>query len=214
MQDGTVIIQTKVPSMERAILRQYKSVEIGFCDGRNISPIQRRKIYSLIGEIAEYIEGYKNAGTIESTKQMLKMDFIINHLQGMERKMFSLSDVPMSTASSFITYLIDFIIRNDIPSSVSLLEHCDDVAAYIYACLIHRKCCLCGLPAQLHHCTGSRIGIGNDRTEVHHLGRECLPLCEKHHSEAHQDEKGFIEKHHLEVIKIDERVCKIYKLRK
>jgi hypothetical protein len=56
--------------------------------------------------------------------------------------------------------------------------------------------------------------MGNDRTEVHHLGREILPLCREHHTICHNDEKGFIEKYHLQKIKLDEALCKKLKLKK
>lgn len=213
-EDGTVVIKATVPSLEKALLRKYKTVQIGFNDGRHISPIQRRKIYALIGDIAEYIEGYRTSETIESTKQSLKMDFVLTHLQGLERKMFSLSDVPMSTAAEFIDYVVDFIIRHDIPTRIPLIENCSDISKYVYACAANRRCCVCGRPADIHHTTGSKIGMGNDRTEAHHLGREILPLCREHHTICHNDEKGFIEKYHLQKIKLDEALCKKLKLKK
>lgn len=212
--DGTVMIKATVPNLEKALLRKYKSVQIGFNDGRHISPEQRKKCFALISEIAEYIEGYRTSETIENTKQMLKMDFVLHRLHDMERKMFSLSDVSMSTASDFITYIIDFIIRNDIPTKISLLEHCEDIGKYIYACTLNRKCCVCGKPAENHHITGSKIGIGSNRQEVHHLGREVLPLCRVHHDECHNDEVDFMNKHHLQAVKLDETLCRKLKLKK
>jgi hypothetical protein len=84
----------------------------------------------------------------------------------------------------------------------------------IYACCMNRKCCVCGKPADIHHITGSKIGMGNDRTEVHHLGREVLPLCREHHEICHSDEKTFMEKYHLQPVKLDEALCKKLKLKK
>jgi hypothetical protein len=136
-------------------------------------------------------------------------------MEAQERRLFSLSNVDESTAREFINYLIDFIIKNDIPTAVPLLENCEDIAKYIYACAANRKCCVCGKPADIHHCEGSRIGMGNDRNEVHHLGREVLPLCRVHHDAVHQHgEAAFIEKYHLQPIKLDEALCKKLKLKK
>lgn len=213
-ENGSVVITATVPNLEKALIREYKTVQIGFNDGRHISPIQRRKIYSLIGEITEFIEGYKNAGTIESTKQTLKMDFILNHLQGMERKMFSLSNVSMSVASDFIDYLVEFILRHDIPTNISLLENCSDIGKYVYQCAANRKCAVCGKAADVHHMEGSRVQAGNDREEVHHLGRSILPLCREHHIECHNSEIDFLGKYHLESITLDEFLCKKLKLKK
>lgn len=55
--DGTLTIKAGVPSIDRALLRQYKDCLIVLDDGRHISPVQRRKIYALIGEIDEYVNG-------------------------------------------------------------------------------------------------------------------------------------------------------------
>ena len=208
--DGTVVIQAAVPSIERAILRKYDDVEVGFTDGRHISAIQRRKVYSILNEIAAYA-----GDDTESTKTAMKFDFLMNRFQGIQRKMFSLSSVDMNTASEFIDYLIEFCVKNDIPMSISPLEYCEDIGKYVYACLMNRKCAVCGKPADVHHCEGSRIGMGNDREKVHHLGREVLPLCRVHHDEAHQgSEAEFIEKYHLQPVKLDEALCKKLKLKK
>jgi len=213
-EQGYMHIVASVPNLDRAIHREYSKVEVILPDGRTISAEQRRKIYALIGEVAEYCEGFRNAETIEDTKQSLKWDFILERMESQERRLFSLSDCDMTTASSFISYLIDFIIRNDIPTAIPLIEQAEDIGQYIYSCLANKKCCVCGQKADLHHCEGSRIGMGANRDEAHNLGREVLALCRKHHTECHNDEAGFIAKYHLEPIKMDERLCKIYKVRK
>jgi hypothetical protein len=206
--DGTATIRAVLPNLNRALDRKYSDVEIILPDGRKISPQQRRKCYALLGEIAEYINGIRSSETVEDTKQMMKFDFILKMMESQERKMFSLANCDVSTAREFITYLIDFIIKNDIPSSVSLLDNCEDISRYIYACLVNRKCCICGKHADIHHVDGSRVGMGNDREEVHHLGREVLPLCREHHEVCHNDEKAFIEKYHLEPIELTAELCK------
>ena len=213
-EDGTAVITAGLPDLDRALLRQYKQVEIILPDGRRISPEQRRKAYALIGEITEYVDGIRNADTIEEQKGLLKMEFMLRRMEATERRMFSLSDCSVTTAKEFITYLVDFIIANDIPTRVPLIENCDDIQRYIYACLMHRKCAVCGKLADIHHCEGSRIGAGVDRTKVHQLGREVLPLCRVHHTECHSDEAGFIKKYHLQKVKLDEALCKRLKFKK
>lgn len=213
-EDGSVVIKATLPNLDHALLRRYKDVEIILPDGRRISADQRRKVYALIGEVAEYVDGIKNAETIEEQKQFLKMDFLLERLESQERRIFSLSDCDMTLAKEFISYIIDFIVKNDIPTSISLLEQCEDIRRYIYSCAMNRKCCICGREADIHHITGSKIGMGNVREEVHHLGREVLPLCRTHHMECHQDEKTFMDKYHLEAIALDEALCRRLKLRK
>ena len=213
--DGTVTISAQLPSIDRAVVRRYEDVLVGFADGRSISPQQRGYIYSIISAIAEYIDGISNSETIEDAKRFLKMEFVLHHMQGMERRMFSLSDVDMNTASDFISFLIEFVLANDIPVRFPLYEKAEDIEHYVYACLVHKKCAVCGRKADLHHAEGSRIGAGFNRNDVHHLGREALPLCREHHTLLHtMPEAEFLAKYHLEPVKIDERICKLYGLKK
>lgn len=214
LKDGTAVIKAKIPNIEQALRRGFLKVEIILWDGRKISCTQRRKVYALLGEIAEYVDGIRNTDTIEEQKRLLKMEFMLKRMEATERRMFSLSDCDMSTAREFITYLIDFIIANDIPTRARLIDNCDDIAAYMYACTMHRKCAVCGKAADIHHCEGSRIGAGADRVKAHQLGREVLPLCRVHHTECHSDEAGFIKKYHLQKVKLDEALCKRLKFKK
>jgi hypothetical protein len=109
--------------------------------------------------------------------------------------------------------LIDFIVKNDIPTSFSLLDNCEDIGKYIYACLANKKCCICGKHADLHHVDA--VGSGNNRNEIHHLGRLALPLCREHHIASHKaGQQSFMAKYHLEPIALDEKLCKIYGLKK
>lgn len=214
-ETGVASIKAIVPDMNRAVLRKYSTVHIIFDDGRRISCTQRRKCYALLGEIAEYTDGIRTAETVDEQKRLLKMEFMLKRMEATERRMFSLADCDMSTAREFITYLIDFIIANDIPTRVPLIDNCDDIAAYMYACAMHRKCAVCGKPADIHHCEGSRIGAGVDRAKVHQLGREVLPLCRVHHTECHaMPESEFVKKYHLQAVKLDEQLCKRLKFRK
>ena len=215
LKDGTAVIKAKIPNIEQALRRGFLKVEIILWDGRRISPEQRRKCYALLGEIAEYTDGIRTAETVDEQKRLLKMEFMLKRMEATERRMFSLADCDMSTAREFITYLIDFIIANDIPTRVPLIDNCDDIAAYMYACTMHRKCAVCGKAADIHHCEGSRIGAGVDRTKVHQLGREVLPLCRVHHTELHAiPESEFIAKYHLQKVKLDEVLCKRLKFKK
>lgn len=215
LKDGTAIIRAQIPNIEQALRRGFLKVEIILWDGRRISPEQRRKCYALLGEIAEYTDGIRTAETVDEQKRLLKMEFMLKRMEATERRMFSLADCDMSTAREFITYLIDFIIANDIPTRVPLIEQCEDVSKYMYACTMHRKCAVCGRPADIHHCEGSRIGAGVDREKVHQLGREVLPLCRVHHTELHAiPESEFIAKYHLQKVKLDEVLCKRLKFKK
>ena len=194
-------------NLDRLCRRQYEEVAVGFRDKRSLAPAQRRKAYALMGEIAEW------SGTDpEDVKGIVKHQFITQHLEGLQKELFSLSDCDMTTAKEFISYLIDFIVAWEVPTKVPLVEYCEDIRRYVYACLKHKQCAVCGKrPCDLHHV--DRVGMGNNRLKINHLGRECLPLCREHHMET--DELGdaaFIAKYHLEPVEIDDYIAKLYKL--
>ena len=212
-ESGTATITAVLPNLWHAVDRKYDTVEIILPDGRRISPDQRRKCYALIGEIAEYVEGFRTAETVEDTKKMMKWEFILHRMESQERKLFSLANCDMTTAREFITYLIDFIIAHDIPTKIPLIEQAEDIERYIIACLYSRKCAVCGKPADIHHVEGSRVGMGGDRGEIHNVGRSVLPLCREHHTICHNGEQDFIGKYHLTPIVLNADLCKRLKLK-
>ena len=57
------------------------------------------------------------------------------------RKHFSLSDVDITTAKEFITYLIEFCFWHNVPTRETLLDRTDDISKYLYLCLEHKKVC-------------------------------------------------------------------------
>lgn len=211
--DGTLTINACVPSIDRALLRQYRECTIILQDERRITSRQRAAIYALLGEVDEYVNGIRTDAGREEQKQLLKMEFMLKRMTDAERRMFSLSDCSVTTARAFIDFIVEFIIANDIPTKLRLSEQCEDIAQYVYACLVHKKCAVCGRRADLHHVDA--VGMGNDRNKVNHIGRECLPLCREHHSLWHQmGGDSFFEKYHLEPVRIDEKIAKIYHLSK
>jgi hypothetical protein len=212
LEDGTAVIHAALPDLDRALLRDYGKVEIILPDGRRISPEQRRKVYALIGEVAEYVDGIRNAGTIESAKRTLKMEFMLSRMEGMERRLFSLSNCDVTTARESINFLVEFIIENDIPTRIPLIENCEDIERYVYACLMSKKCAVCGRHADLHHV--DVVGMGRDRKEICHIGMRALPLCREHHTEIHAvGREDFLKRYFLEPVRIDERIAKVYRLK-
>lgn len=206
--DGGVIIRAFVPNLDRALLRRYSDVLIEFEDGRSLSVDQRKKAHALINEIADW------AGYLPSEmKRLMKIEFKVKHLQTLEQDMFSLANCSVTTAREFISFLIDFMLENGVPSKVPLYEQCDDVERYVYSCLMHRVCAICGRPADLHHV--DRVGMGFDRRTKYQIGARVISLCRLHHSELHStgDEK-YLAKYHLEGIPLTREIGKVYKLTK
>lgn len=207
-EDGTALIACKV-DIGKFIHRQIKEAYIDLIDSRPLSDKQRRMCYALINAIAEW-----SGSSQESIKQAFKMEFWAGHIDTLADKIFSLANAPMSLVAEFQKFLIDFIIENDVPLNFPLRDYVDDIEHYTYMCLVHKKCAVCGKRADLHHIDA--IGMGNDRNEVQHLGREVLSLCREHHTEIHAIGKAdFLAKYHLNGgITADRTILKIYGLRR
>ena len=201
---GGVMIATTRPDVPNL----GDEVEVIWHDMRRISPEQRRKAYALMGEIAAW-----SGDSPDNVKAALKVDFRAKTMEGMQKQIFSLSDCDMSTARDFISFVIDFMLEYDVPSSRPLTEYAEDIEAYVYACAMHKKCAVCGRHAELHHV--DRIGMGGDRREMCHIGMHALPLCRAHHQEAHQNgDQRLIDQYHLIPVIIDEPIARRYKLGK
>jgi len=218
-RDGcTVFVPFDGAGAERAALRQYDTVEVGLPDGRTIMPEQRMKAYALMGEIAEW-----SGHTPTEVKLIHKWEFVNNHLAGLHKALFSLSDCDVTTAREFISYLIDFIIEFGVPTKRPLSELCDDIQRYVYACLTHKVCCICGKPACVHHCgitdehASNKIGMGGNRKTQIHEGLIVMPLCwgvGSHHNEAHQiEQEAFEAKYHIGGIPATKEICKAWGLK-
>lgn len=188
--------------------RQFKQCLVQPIDSRPLSDKQRRSCYALLREIAEY-----TGQGMDPTKEWMKIKFLADDLEQTGDKIFSLSNAPMSLVCAFQRFLVRFIVDWDIPTNFSLLEMVDDVADYIYACLLNKKCVITGRPADLHHV--ERVGMGRNRDDIIHEGMEVLPLCREKHQEAHtMSDEDFFAKYHLPGgIVMDKTLCRIYGLK-
>lgn len=204
---GEAIIRAPADFIKMAHQEQ-REVWIEFIDSRPLSDRQRRNVYAMIREIADW-SGY----TTKEMKEILKIDFWCGELLQIADTMFSLSNAPMSIVAAFQSWLARFIVANDVPTNKPMLEYIDDVQNYVYACAIHKKCPICGKAADLHHVVP--LGMGADRTEVIHEGLEVLPLCREHHMEIHRTGKAdFFKRYHLNGgIIADKTICRIYGLK-
>ena len=176
---------------------------VRFEDGRTIRPLQRMKAYAIIRDISEY-----TGNEPEWEKEFQKYSYIVRTGE----PYFSLSDCTVTMAREFISYLIDFCFENNIGTRDTLLNCTDDISRYLYSCLANRKCAVCNKKAEIHHVEGSRVGMGFDRRKISHVGRKAIALCRKCHNEAHGDESGFLDKHHIYGIPLDSWLCKKLRL--
>lgn len=204
-KDGFVVF---VPSRDYNPGRNKRQVLVEVEDGRCITSAQRRKIFVLLTFISEW-SGYT---PLEVMKELMKCLFQGTGY-GLKAELFSLSVCSLETARLFITFLIDFIVANGIKTDEPLWELTEDIPRYVWACLMNKRCAVCGRKAELHHVDA--VGAGRNRKEICHIGMRCLPLCREHHTEIHQaGTKDFCKWYILEPVRIDEKIAGVYKLKR
>ena len=152
-----------------------KKAEIRFDDGRIISIEQRKKAYATIRDIADYT-GYLP----EEQKEWLKYLYI----QKTGDDYISLSDCSMDQAREFINVILEYAIESGIQLSEQAINRTDDIGKYLYICIKHKKCAICGQDGEIHH--EDPIGMGNDRKTLDDSNHKKICLCRKHHTIAHQ----------------------------
>ena len=206
---GELLIRAPYADWFTLTKREYKECLVQPIDSRTLSDQQRKMCYALLREISEY-----TGQGMDSAKEWMKIKFLAEDLEQTADKIFSLSNAPMSLVCAFQRFLIRFILEWDIPCRFSLLEYVDDVADYIYSCLVTKKCCICGAPTDLHHI--DRVGMGRNRHDMIHEGLEVLPLCREHHQEAHtMPDAEFFERYHIPGgVVMDKTLCRLYGLKK
>ena len=155
-KNGTDLM-ISVPDMQLGDMlrrKKIKNAEIRFDDGRHISA--------------------------EQMKRILKDE----HMIRTGDPDFSLSNCSMDTAREFINTILEFALEWGIPLSDNAINRTDDIGRYLYYCIMHKKCAICGRDGEIHH--EDAIGMGNDRRRVDDSGYKKICLCRMHHTMAHQ----------------------------
>ena len=191
-------LQLKIPDKDISYYitdKKAKYGELRIDDGRHISALQRKKIYATIRDISDWT-GY----VPEEQKEWLK--FL--HTEQTGEPYFSLSNCSMDTAREFINTILEYALKEGVPLSEAGVYRTDDIGRYLYFCLKHKKCAICGLPGEIHHV--DTIGMGRDRKQVDDSDYRKICLCRKHHTIAHTRGMDALEKmYHVYGIKFNER---------
>lgn len=196
-------------------------------DGRKITNKQRNTIFALIGFITDWAkapETSKRKLAKQETLRELGIIYVQESMNEFSREAlrdvitthycilvdclpFSLSDTDMTTAHDFIGWIIDICVEHAIPIPTSLINYCEDVGRYLYACVLYRRCAVCGKKAEIHEV--EKVGMGRNRQKMHHLGQLVQPLCRAHHCEQEQiGQVALDSKYHLQAIRLDETLCR------
>ena len=190
-----------------------------------ITPEQRRKTFALMRDITAFISGESSRNEIRSTLRAMQLNYLIDvadseavrfaltdnycRLQGID--LFSLSPsnencASKELASDFIDWLVNLCVENAIPCMDTLLNRCEDIGRYIYACVLHKRCAICGRKADIHEV--ETVGMGRNRRKIGHVGQLVEPLCREHHDECGRiGQKSFDELYHMQAIRLDDKLC-------
>ena len=183
----------------KKIIQKWMSGIIKLDDGRTISSKQRKLLYALFKDISIYT-GYE----VEELKELMKIDFMVDK----DRDYFSLSDVEIEVATEFIEYILEFMFAWDIPINKKVVVLAREVNNFLYLCLMHRKCAVCGCHADIHH-HENLVGMGMDRAKHNHIDSRYIALCRVHHNECHNiGHKTFEDKYKITAIKLNEAAIK------
>lgn len=173
-------------------------VDVKLVDNRHITDQQRKFIFALCGEIAYH------TGDDKEYTRLLMQQYNAN-LKGI--KVESLATCDMTYANGLIDTIIGFCIDHEIPISGDIIHEnkYQFNEQQTYMMCLKRVCVVCGARADIHHV--DRVGMGNNRKKISHIGMRVLPLCRLHHQECHNtgDEK-FIIKYLLTPIEVDKKM--------
>lgn len=168
-------------------------------DSRMISRPQQKKIYAMIGDIADYTGHH-----VEFLKSYLKSEYIAVH----GGEWFSLGYVDMTTARKFIEFILYVCFEWEVPLSAKTVDLAREINNYLYLCLVHRKCAVCGSYADIHH-HENLVGMGMDRAKHNHEDSRYIALCRVHHNECHNiGHKTFENKYKITAIKLNANAIK------
>lgn len=178
--------------------------EIRLDDNRRIRNDQRKKYFATLKDIADY-----TGNILDDMHDYFK--FIYCYRNRVES--ISMSNCSVTEAREMINIIMDFALDNDVPLSDLGLNRTDDIDRYLYKCLMLRKCVIEGTKAEIHHCTGSRVGMGGNRRKISNKGRKLIALSRKWHAEVHaKGEEEIFNKYKIYGIAIDDIGLKKLKL--
>lgn len=224
-----------VPLEDTSLIDKWEltTVRVIIDDGRQLSNVQRRKIFALIGDITEWVTapgtGKRTRAEHETLRELhllyvlellgqskaldaelVRRQLTTHYCEVLDLAPFSLSSLDMTTARDFIDWLVELCVEHGIPCIDTLLNRCEDIGRYLYACVANRRCAICGHKADIHEYGEGKPGMGRNRAKMHHSGQLVEPLCRIHHREVETiGQQTFDEKYHLEPIRLDDNLCKL-----
>ena len=191
---------------QKAVDGRYLTV-LDFYEKDSITDLQRKHYFALIGDYKEY------TGTPE---QAADSYFRYNFMQEQgldEYPSLARNRMKKTVATELITWLIEFMVQNEIPFRKQQFYLTADTSRMLFALTMKRICWVCGKKhSHLHHYDA--VQRGHDRTKIDHTKHRFMMLCADHHQEIHNlGNKAFCEKYILSPIKLDKKNLKELNIR-
>ena len=183
---------------QKAVDGRYLTV-LDFYEKDSITDLQRKHYFALIGDYTEY------TGTPE---QAADSYFRYNFMQEQgldEYPSLARNQMKKTVATDLITWVIEFMIQNEIPFRKQQFYLTTDTSRMLFALTMKRICWVCGKKhSHLHHYDA--VQRGRDRNKIDHTKHRFMMLCADHHQEIHNSgNEVFCKKYHLQPIKLDEK---------
>lgn len=211
LDHGTELIVGVNEKVKEHILRCREGgkviAELRISDGREITNEQRKKFYASCKDIADYMGEFP-----EYVKEYFKFIYCYKN----RKESISLSSCSVTEARELINELMDFCIEHGVQLSDTGINRTDDIDRYLYSCLRFRRCAITGKPnADIHHCEGSRVGMGGNRKEISNKGRKLIALSREWHNKVHTEgEEEIFKKYKIYGIELDDFSLKSLKISK
>ena len=192
---------------QKAVDGRYLTV-LDFYEKDSITDLQRKHYFALIGDYTEY------TGTPE---QAADSYFRYNFMQEQgldEYPSLARNRMKKTMATELITWLIEFMVQNEIPFRKQQFYLTADTSRMLFALTMKRICWITGKPnADIHHAT-SLVGMGRDRNKHNHLESTFMALSREAHNEIHNiGLTEFMKKYHVRPIKLSKENLKELGLR-
>lgn len=188
------------------LLKDAKNLEVRIRDSRRISSEQRKKAYATLNDLCDF-----TGDVVEYLKEYFKYVVMCK----IDVDYFSLSDCSVTVAKEYISEILDKAIELGAPLHDLGANIAEDIDRYLYMCLKTRTCAITGKKgAEIHHVTGSRVGMGRNRVKINHGDLKVVALSREWHNKVHAEgELKIFEDHKIYGIKLDDRTLRDLGLR-
>lgn len=180
----------------RTVFGSLNNVEavIEFKDKRKLSERQRNFYRALLNDISKWSGHYSS-----ELHEVFKSEYFIEY--GQEISTANTSNNSKTDMNNLLQLVIEFMFEFNVPFKKGYELLPSDESYYLFLCIKHRKCSVCGSHAQIHHADA----IGNrKRATIDHSQLKLIALCWEHHHEAHiTGDTEFFAKYKVEGIKIN-----------